>query len=69
MFMHKVICGVLEYAFQIPILHFAQVIEDNLAKEINFNIEAENAKRCKENFIKIKNDSVYVPNIIDEFTC
>ncbi len=47
MLMHYIICAVLEYSFEIPIVHFAQYIEDNLKNEIDFEIEAKNAKRCK----------------------
>lgn len=40
MFMHWLFCAVLDYAFNLPILSFANTIERNLEKEIDFRIEA-----------------------------
>ncbi len=59
--MHWLFCAVMDYAFDLPILSFANKIEENLEKEINFKIEAENAKLCKKNFIITKRKDVYVP--------
>lgn len=47
MYMHHVICAVLEYAFDLPLLRFQKVIEDNLSKEIDFTIEYENAELAR----------------------
>ena len=38
MFMHLMILRVLEKAFDLPLVHFAKPIEDNLEKEVDFNI-------------------------------
>ncbi len=38
--MHRVICTVIEYAFELPITPFVDNIEFNLEKEIDFRIEA-----------------------------
>lgn len=68
MFMHKLFLQVLEYAFDLPLTPFHDSIEENLAKEIDFNIEADNARKCKSEFIKIGRNDIYVPNIFDQFT-
>ncbi len=38
--MHRIICNVIEYAFELPITPFVDNIEYNLEKEIDFKIEA-----------------------------
>jgi hypothetical protein len=40
MAMHRIICNVIEYAFELPITPFVDNIEYNLEKEIDFKIEA-----------------------------
>ncbi|EAR86296.1 ABC1 family protein (chaperonin), putative (macronuclear) [Tetrahymena thermophila SB210] len=68
MFMHKLFLQVLEYAFDLPLTPFHESIEENLAKEIDFNIEAENSKKCKILFQKLGRKEIYVPNIYDQYT-
>ena len=41
-------------------------IQTQLRKELQFTNEAANARRCKNNFERDKNTSIYVPTIIDE---
>lgn len=43
-------------------------IQEDVAKEIDFTVEAENIKRAKQNFEKIKLENVYIPYVIDELT-
>ncbi len=45
MFMHWVINWVLETSFDLPLLHFVDDIQKNLEKQLDFRIEAENAKK------------------------
>ena len=44
----------------------AEEVSKNIPTELDFRIEAENAKRCKEMFAGDKN--VSVPKVYDEFT-
>ena len=44
----------------------ADEVSKNIPIELDFRIEASNAKRCKEIFADNKN--VYIPKIFDEFT-
>jgi predicted unusual protein kinase regulating ubiquinone biosynthesis (AarF/ABC1/UbiB family) len=67
MFMHWLFCYVMENAFDLPILAFADTIERNLAKEINFNIEAENAEKCRIGFEKVGRTDIYVPKVYHEY--
>lgn len=69
MFMHWLFLEVLDRAFDIPFAAFHQSIEDNLRKEIDFTIEAANARRCSADFAARGRDKeMYVPVIYDEFT-
>ncbi|EGR28453.1 chaperonin, putative [Ichthyophthirius multifiliis] len=68
MFMHWLFLTVLEKAFDLPLSAFHQSIEENLGKEIDFRIEAQNAKKCSENFLKLNRKDIYVPEIYKEYT-
>ena len=68
MMMHKLVLYVLEYAFELPLVQFAEPIQRNLEKEVNFNIEASNGRLAAENFRKTGRKDLYVPKIYDEFT-
>lgn len=61
--MHWLFLEVLEKSFDLPFTPFHDSIEENLRKEIDFSIEAENAKKCKDNFAKIGRNDMYVPTI------
>lgn len=47
MFMHLLVLHVLQRAFDLPLVHFAEPIERNLEKEVDFKIEAENSRIAK----------------------
>jgi aarF domain-containing kinase len=68
MAMHHFILWVLEKAFDLPLLQFAEPIQRNLQKEVDFTIEADNTKLAEEGFRNLKRDDVCVPKIYDEFT-
>ena len=66
--MHRIICTVIEYAFELPILPFVDNIEWNLEKEIDFSIEdgksyikLENTEICRKNFNSTQRTDVYLP--------
>ncbi len=40
MLMHRIICTIIDYSFNLPILPFVDNIEENLEKELDFRIEA-----------------------------
>ena len=62
MFMHWLFCAVIQYAFDLPILPFAGMVEENLANEIDFRKESKNANICRENFkITGRDKKVYIP--------
>jgi len=43
MFVHWLFCYVIEKSFDLPILAFADNIEKELGKEVDFRIEANNS--------------------------
>jgi len=59
--MHWVICAVIQYAFDLPFLEFQESIEDNLRKEIDFNIEKSNAELARIGLQKCDRHDVYIP--------
>lgn len=67
MFMHYVVCLVLEWSFDMPLLQFQQTIDDNLAREIDFTIERDNAKLAKGLLEKFNRKDVYIPIVYDEY--
>jgi aarF domain-containing kinase len=69
MHMHWLICAVLQYSFNLPLLPFTEFIEENLAKEINFKTEAENMEKARF-FMESHNNTpnIYIPKIFSEFT-
>lgn len=50
MWAHYMINWVLEWQFDMPLLHFVEDIQLNLKKELDFRIEAQNAKQGKLDF-------------------
>ncbi len=50
MFMHYMINWVLEKSFDLPLLQFVDDIQKNLEKELDFRIEANNAKLGSKKF-------------------
>lgn len=66
--MHWLFLEVLERSFDLPLTSFHKSVEENLRKEIDFNIEAKNAMRCKADFIARGRNDLYVPKIYDDFT-
>lgn len=50
MLMHHLIIFVIEKSFDLPILQFADDIQNNLRKELDFRIESSNAKLAEKNF-------------------
>lgn len=59
--MHWLFCAVIEKVFDLPVMHFHESIEGNLAKEIDFRIESDNANRCKQAFLDEGRQDVYIP--------
>lgn len=66
--MHYVFCWVIDRAFDLPILPFADTIEQELEKELDFRKEARNAEICRKNFKQSNRNDVYIPKIYEEYT-
>lgn len=66
--MHWLFLKVMEVAFDLPLAPFHKSLNENLRKEIDFVLEAANAKKCSENFVKVGRKDVYVPKIYDDYT-
>ncbi|KAM3147194.1 hypothetical protein pb186bvf_000910 [Paramecium bursaria] len=67
MFMHYVVCLVLEWSFDMPLLQFQQTIDENLAREIDFTIERDNAQQAKGLLEKFNRKDVYIPIVYDQY--
>ncbi|CAD8165848.1 unnamed protein product [Paramecium pentaurelia] len=66
MLMHHIICGVLQYAFDMPILQFQESIQSNLQKEIDFRIEYENGEISRRALQIIGRKDVHIPKYYEE---
>lgn len=53
------VCRMLQYAFDLPLMWSAQCIAENLTKEIDFFAEAENSERAKD-LLKHRHD-IHIP--------
>lgn len=65
---HYLFCYMLDRAFDMPFLSFAKTVEDNLRKEIDFNLEAENAEQIRADLQTMNRNNIYVPKIYHEYT-
>lgn len=65
LFIYRLVSKVYERVFNIPLVFFSHYVSQELTKETNFTIEAENSKRCAE---MCQNLNVYVPKVFDEYT-
>ncbi len=63
--MHTIILFVLEKAFKLPLMQFAEPVQKNLKKEVDFRIEAENTKISQKAFENLGRNDVCVPKIYD----
>ena len=63
--MHWVICSVLQFSFDLPILQFQQTIEENLAKEIDFELELQNSEKARS---LNKRSDLYIPKNFRELS-
>eukprot|EP00331_Platyophrya_macrostoma_P012339 CAMPEP_0176425604 /NCGR_PEP_ID=MMETSP0127-20121128/11478_1 /TAXON_ID=938130 /ORGANISM="Platyophrya macrostoma, Strain WH" /LENGTH=585 /DNA_ID=CAMNT_0017806777 /DNA_START=180 /DNA_END=1937 /DNA_ORIENTATION=+ len=57
------VCRMLQYAFDLPLMWSATCIADNLTKEIDFLLEASNADRAREHLTTEKRFDLYVPKV------
>eukprot|EP00164_Ancoracysta_twista_P008028 GFYU01011515.1.p1 GENE.GFYU01011515.1~~GFYU01011515.1.p1 ORF type:complete len:522 (+),score=81.26 GFYU01011515.1:132-1697(+) len=60
LFMYRVICGVLQWTFDMPLLWSVNYIDENIRKEADFINECKNAERCAAD---VQSHKVYVPKI------
>jgi predicted unusual protein kinase regulating ubiquinone biosynthesis (AarF/ABC1/UbiB family) len=65
MFMHWVICSVLQFSFDLPLLQFQESIETNLKRELDFRVEAENSKEGARRFQSTGRLGVHIPRVYD----
>lgn len=68
MFMHWAFLYFMEKSFDLPLTSFHDTLEENLRNEIDFRVEAQHAKKCKDNFTKVGRIDIHVPKIFDELT-
>ena len=63
MLMYKLILTVLEYSFDIPMVWSYDYVRQQLESELDFNVEADNATKCREAFqlSRVCKDFAYVP--------
>lgn len=57
--MHWLLCIVIQYFFDIPILTFEPFIKTSLLKELDFNLESENMEKARQ----FLTESVYIPKV------
>lgn len=63
MLMYKLILTILEYSFDIPLVWSYDYVRQQLESELDFNVEADNATKCREAFqiSRVCKDFAYVP--------